>query len=67
MTYPPYLDDDTTLHRILDAMERYGGSFVSTLAQLTRLADPIDRRRLLACFADYYVEYYHRFVKGGLP
>ena len=52
-TEDPLLGEDETLA----AMERYGGSFVSTLACLMRVADEDNQRRLRAAFADYFSEY----------
>jgi hypothetical protein len=46
------MTDDT-----LDAMARYGGSFVKQLAELTRAADPINRQKLMAAFPEYFAEY----------
>jgi hypothetical protein len=45
--------DDATL----DAMTRHGGQFVQQLAQLFRVADPVNRARILHTFEDYFVRY----------
>lgn len=43
--------------QILDAMTRYGGSFVRTLADLYRRGDPENQAKLRATFADYWDDY----------
>jgi hypothetical protein len=45
--------DDATL----DAMDRFGGSFVKQLAKLYRVADPDNQGRLRLAFADVFAEY----------
>lgn len=42
---------------MLDAMERYGGGFVSALAAAWRRADSQNHARLLAAFPDYVRQY----------
>ncbi len=41
----------------IDAMKRYGGSFVKQLAELYMLGDPINQRRLAREFSDYFERY----------
>jgi len=41
----------------LNAMETYGGSFVKTLAELYRRADPTNKKRLEQCFKEYFTTY----------
>jgi hypothetical protein len=43
--------------RVLEAMDRYGGSFVRALAQAAWLADPINLAKLKATFPEYWAEY----------
>jgi hypothetical protein len=43
--------------QILDAMEKYGGSFVKSLSNTMRLADPINFERLRAAFDDRWKQY----------
>lgn len=40
-----------------EAMIRYGGSFVSHLGELFRMADMDNKRKLVAAFPDYFEEY----------
>jgi hypothetical protein len=42
---------------IVDAMIRYGGSFVAALGRLWYLADPQNQARLKATFGDYWTKY----------
>lgn len=46
-----------TDHEITEAMMALGGSFVSQLGRLFRLADDDNRRRLKAAFPEYWAEY----------
>jgi hypothetical protein len=57
---------------VLDAMERYGGGFVSALAVAWRKADDDNRRRLRGAFPHYWEQYTaaaqnaaNRRVRGG--
>ena len=43
--------------KTLRNMERYGGSFVKTLACLYRHADPFNKKKLERCFREYFEEY----------
>lgn len=43
--------------QVLEAMEVYGGSFVLALARCFRAADPVNRARLRAAFADIWANY----------
>jgi hypothetical protein len=47
----------TQLHSMITLMDQYGGSFVSTLAQALRYADPTNRQRLLDAFPDIVAKY----------
>ena len=42
---------------ILDAMDRYGGSFAKHLARLYRVGDPVNRAILASAFAPYFRKY----------
>lgn len=42
---------------VLEAMDRYGGSFVQALADCYRFADDINRLVLKAAFSGYWAEY----------
>ena len=46
---------------ILDAMQKYGGSFVKQLATLAYLADSTNFEKLKVTFSNYWVEY-ERFL-----
>jgi len=46
-----------TDEEILDAMARYGGSFVKGLARLWPFADAANQARLKAAFPDYWAQY----------
>lgn len=43
--------------KVVEAMERYGGSFVKALAQCFWRADPINFEKLQATFIDYWLQY----------
>jgi hypothetical protein len=47
----------TQLHAMITLMDQYGGSFVSSLAQALRYADPTNRQRLLDAFPDIVAKY----------
>ena len=47
----------TQLHAMLTLMDQYGGSFVSSIAQALRYADPTNRQRLLDAFPDLDSKY----------
>jgi|TARA_Y100000310_G_scaffold270565_1_gene284482 hypothetical protein len=42
---------------MIEAMSKYGGSFVQTLAALLSRADPINYAKLKATFPEYFGEY----------
>ena len=42
---------------MITLMDQYGGSFVSSIAQALRYADPTNRQRLLDAFPDLVVKY----------
>ena len=52
--YPPQLMPDAL---VVDAMEMYGGSFVSALARTARYADDRNLMRIKDTWADYWKEY----------
>jgi len=42
---------------VLDAMERFGGSFIQALAACYRRADDVNRGTLKLAFATYWAQY----------
>jgi hypothetical protein len=48
---------DLTDYDVIEAMVRYGGSFVRSLGQLYRQADADNQRRLREAFQEYFTEY----------
>lgn len=42
---------------VLDAMEKYGGSFVVALANAARRADSINLAKIKATFSEYWDQY----------
>ena len=59
------MNPDVTESNILEAMERYGGSFVRGLAHLFRLADPHNQAILRNAFGHYFREYEAMARIGG--
>jgi len=49
-------------YKTLEAMDKYGGSFVQSLASLARQADPINLQKIKATWPDYWVQY-HQMAK----
>ena len=49
--------NSTQLHSMIALMEKYGGSFVTAIAQALRYADPANRQRLLNAFPDLVEKY----------
>ena len=49
--------NSTELHAMITLMDQYGGSFVSSIAQALRYADPTNRQRLLDAFPDLVAKY----------
>jgi hypothetical protein len=47
----------TELTSMITLMDQYGGSFVSSIAQALRYADPTNRQRLLDAFPDIVAKY----------
>jgi hypothetical protein len=47
---------------ILEAMSKYGGSFVQQLAKLAHLADTTNFQKLKSTFSNYWEEY-ENFLK----
>lgn len=43
--------------KCLEAMDTYAGSFVKQLAVLYRLADPVNKGKLIETFSTYFIEY----------
>jgi hypothetical protein len=46
-----------TDYDVIEAMKRYGGSFVKKLAEAFALADPQNQARLKAAFPEYWKKY----------
>jgi hypothetical protein len=46
---------------VIENMDRYGGSFVRSLAQCALRADPHNLTRLVSAFYDYFAEYESTF------
>jgi hypothetical protein len=42
---------------VVEAMEKYGGSFVQALAVCFRRADQVNRARLVLAFPEYWQQY----------
>ena len=42
---------------VIEAMEKYGGSFVKSLAMCLRLADHVNFKKLKKTFSDYWNQY----------
>jgi len=42
---------------VVEAMEKYGGSFVKALAQLAHRADPANLEKIKHTWATYWLEY----------
>ena len=53
----PHLMNSTELHTMITRMNTYGGSFVSSIAQALRFADPTNRQKLLDAFPNLVQEY----------
>lgn len=49
-------------NEVVEAMEKYGGSFVKKLAELMRLADPVNFEKLKAMFRNYWQNYERNFI-----
>jgi 2-oxo-4-hydroxy-4-carboxy--5-ureidoimidazoline (OHCU) decarboxylase len=49
--------NSTELHAMIARMDSYGGSFVSSIAQALRFADPKNRQTLLDAFPDLVQKY----------
>ena len=50
--------DSKTLYQTVENMEKFGGSFVASLANCWRHADPINRGYLETTFWKYFQEYH---------
>jgi len=50
----PMEDND---HKVIEAMERYGGSFVKALAVAFYRADHINTQKLKSAFPEYWEQY----------
>ena len=48
---------DTEFFEMIERMEKFGGSFVVSLAYAFRKADSFNRQRLLNAFPDYVQQY----------
>ncbi|QRF55339.1 hypothetical protein [Variovorax paradoxus] len=51
----------TEFDNALHMMEVQGGSFVKSLAHCYLMADPSNKTKLRAAFADYFADYEERF------
>lgn len=47
----------------VDAMEKYGGSFVKQLGELARRADPVNLAKIKATWAEYWADYEKTGIK----
>lgn len=45
---------------IVEAMEKWGGSFVQALAKLARAADPLNLGKIKVTWSNYWSEYEER-------
>lgn len=43
--------------KVIEAMERFGGSFVKELAELYQFADPDNRRKIRETWSEYWKKY----------
>lgn len=50
------MPDTVTDWDVVRMMERFGGSFLQTLAQLYQRADPENQRRIKAAWPEYWAE-----------
>jgi hypothetical protein len=48
--------------QVIEAMEKYGGSFVKALANAYRHADPYNRGMIRQCWKDYWKTYQEKGV-----
>lgn len=51
--------------KVIEAMDKYGGSFVKALAECFRCADPVNFMRLRDAFPNYWSQY-DLMVKRGV-
>jgi hypothetical protein len=51
---------------VIEAMQRFGGSFTQQLARLYQVADAVNRARLRDAFPDYWTSY-RRMVTTTVP
>ena len=49
--------NSTEFRNMVMVMDQYGGSFVSSIAQALRFADPVNRQRLIDAFPDLVAKY----------
>jgi len=47
---------------VVDAWEKFGGGFVSSLAVALRRADPINTMKILNTFENYIYDYYDQII-----
>ena len=47
------------INKAIENMDRFGGSFVQSLAVCYRKADPANQEKLLNAFMSDFLEYYH--------
>lgn len=50
-------------YNTVEMMEKYGGSFVKTLAELARHADPINLAKIKDAWREYWKEYELMWLK----
>jgi hypothetical protein len=48
---------DIEMYEMICRMKQYGGAFVVTLSNAFRMADPINKQKLLNAFPEYVNEY----------
>lgn len=48
--------------QVVEAMEKYGGSFVKALAQLCHRADPVNLQKIKYTWPDYWEEYQNKTI-----
>lgn len=53
------MSDDVTDFEVANAMQMFGGAFVSRLGQLWAYGDETNRARLKAAFPEYWAVYTH--------
>lgn len=49
---------------LINAFEKYGGSFVQSLWRCLACADPINTKKIMETFSDYVEQYVFEFIKS---